>query len=41
MMNDSPRCYPLHFAIDKERVEIVKKFVKELNKEEMEKMVDG
>ena len=31
--NNSPQCYPLHFAIDKERVDLVKDFLELLTVE--------
>jgi hypothetical protein len=31
--NNSPKCYPLHFAIDKERVHLVKDFLELLTVE--------
>ena len=29
--NNQPACYPLHYAIDKERPELVKKFIEQLS----------
>ena len=38
--NNSPKCYPLHFAIDKERVDLVKEFLGLLTAEEIKSMQD-
>lgn len=40
-MNNSPKAYPLHFAIDKERVDLVVVFLSLLTIEEIEEMKDG
>lgn len=32
-INNNPKCYALHFAIDKERVDLVKKFLEILSVE--------
>ena len=39
-VNSAPKVYPLHFAIDKERLDLVEQFLKVLSKEDIETMVD-
>jgi hypothetical protein len=39
--NDAPAVYPLHFAIDKERVDLVEKFLALLSVEEILAMEDA
>jgi len=38
--NNSPAVYPLHFAIEKEREDLVAKFLEFLSKEDIEGMKD-
>ena len=39
--NDAPEVYPLHFAIDKERVDLVGRFLELLTVEELNGMIDS
>lgn len=39
--NNSPEAYPLHFAIDKERVDLVDRFMEMLSVEEINGMLDS
>ncbi len=39
-VNNNPKVYPLHFAIDKERQDLVGSFLEKLSKEDIEGMKD-